>query len=69
MLRIQENAIFCHEQLKTVEYRAYAGCVIAAELAICVSQHAPDLQKFVSYARRPQIIENRYVRIICIFFV
>ncbi|KAL1830619.1 hypothetical protein ACET3Z_000270 [Daucus carota] len=54
----QENAIRCHEQLKTVEYRGYAGCAIAAELAICLAQHAPNLQRFVFYTRRPEKIEN-----------
>nr|XP_017220886.1 PREDICTED: FBD-associated F-box protein At4g10400-like [Daucus carota subsp. sativus] len=54
----QENAIRCHEQLKTVEYRGYAGCAIAAELAICLAQHAPNLQRFVFYTRRPETIEN-----------
>nr|XP_017244402.1 PREDICTED: putative F-box/FBD/LRR-repeat protein At5g62970 [Daucus carota subsp. sativus] len=54
----QENAIRCHEQLKTVEYRGYAGCAIAAELASCLAQHAPNLQRFVFYTRRPETIEN-----------
>lgn len=54
----QENAIRCHEQLKTVEYRGYAGCAIAAELAICLAQHAPNLQRFVFYTHRPEKKEN-----------
>lgn len=52
----QLKAISSHQHLKNVEYLGYAGCAIAAELALYLTRHAPMLGRFIFDTRQPQFI-------------
>lgn len=54
----QIKAISSLQHLKVVEYLGYAGFASAAALALCLTQHAPMLRRFVFYTRQPQYIRK-----------
>ncbi|XP_074374814.1 F-box/LRR-repeat protein 25-like [Apium graveolens] len=52
----QIKAISSHQHLKVVEYLGYTGWASAAEFALCLTQHAPMLRRFVFDTRQPKYV-------------
>lgn len=49
----QINAIRAHQHLKTVKFVGFTGSASASELALCLAEHAPLLNKFIFNPRCP----------------